>query len=169
MVLSGSPATYVDAVNRAVDIEESLLEAEAPVQPTSGFAFQPVQSMSQSFQSPQGSQQSNRQQFRPRGKQFKKKANSSSSGSVSSGSSGSGSMSCGQCGGKHPNSQCRGSTRRFDGYRPSANTQSPSLAQGELLALTNAHQPQLLSVVFRFGLYVPAADLYQQLIIPSAD
>ncbi|KZV20535.1 kelch-like protein 8 [Dorcoceras hygrometricum] len=26
-----------------------------------------------------------------------------------------------------------------------------------------------LSVVFRFGLYVPAADLYQQLIIPSAD
>ncbi|KZV52902.1 hypothetical protein F511_36203 [Dorcoceras hygrometricum] len=111
MVLSGSPATYVDAVNRAVDIEESLLEAEAPVQPTSGRAFHPVQSMSQSFQSPQGSQQSNRQQFRPQGKQFKKKANSSSSGSVSSGSSGSGSMSCGQCGEKHPTSQCRGVQR----------------------------------------------------------
>ncbi|KZV29679.1 hypothetical protein F511_08390, partial [Dorcoceras hygrometricum] len=47
--------------------------------------------------------------FRPRGKQFKKKANSSSSGSASSGSgSGSGSMSCGQCGGRHPTSQCRG-------------------------------------------------------------
>ncbi|KZV20699.1 hypothetical protein F511_09676 [Dorcoceras hygrometricum] len=57
--------------------------------------------------------QSNRQRFRPRGKQFKKKADSSSSGSVSSDSgsgagSGSSGMSCGQCGGRHPTSQCRG-------------------------------------------------------------
>ncbi|KZV36806.1 hypothetical protein F511_27082 [Dorcoceras hygrometricum] len=59
----------------------------------------------------QGSQQqqSNRQTFRPRGKQFKKKADLSSSGSASSGSgSGSSGMSCGQCGGRHPTSQCRG-------------------------------------------------------------
>ncbi|KZV42354.1 hypothetical protein F511_17843 [Dorcoceras hygrometricum] len=68
MVLSGSPATYADAVNRAVDIEESLLEAEASVQPMTGRAFQPVLDVSQSFQSPPGSQQSNRQRFRPRRK-----------------------------------------------------------------------------------------------------
>ncbi|KZV31268.1 hypothetical protein F511_13062, partial [Dorcoceras hygrometricum] len=46
--------------------------------------------------------------FKPRGKQFKKKAHSSSSGSVISGGSSSGSMFCGQCGGKHETSQCRG-------------------------------------------------------------
>ncbi|KZV50762.1 hypothetical protein F511_27964 [Dorcoceras hygrometricum] len=38
-----------------------------------------------------------------------------------------------------------GSTRRFDGYRPSANTQSPSLAQGELLATPTTKQSQLLN------------------------
>ncbi|KZV49686.1 hypothetical protein F511_17049 [Dorcoceras hygrometricum] len=119
MVLSGSPATFMDAVNNAVDIEESLMDPEAPVhqttthasQPaqawdieeslmdpeapvhqTTTHASQPAQAVSQSYQSPQGSQQSGRQQFRPRGKQFKKKGHSSSSGSVSSGSdSGSGS------------------------------------------------------------------------------
>ncbi|KZV20643.1 hypothetical protein F511_30782 [Dorcoceras hygrometricum] len=48
---------------------------------TTGRAPQPVQAVSQSYQSPQGSQQSSRQQFRPRGKQFKKKGHSSSSGS----------------------------------------------------------------------------------------
>ncbi|KZV46154.1 hypothetical protein F511_23890 [Dorcoceras hygrometricum] len=37
-----------------------------------------------------------------------------------------------------------GSTRRFDDYSPSANTQSPSLAPGELLATTNKKQTQLL-------------------------
>ncbi|KZV24828.1 hypothetical protein F511_13106 [Dorcoceras hygrometricum] len=84
MVLSGSPATYIDAVNRAVDIEESLSEVEAPIQPTTGHTYQPVQDASQSFYSPQGSQQQTiRQRIRPRGKQFKKKANSSSSGSAS--------------------------------------------------------------------------------------
>ncbi|KZV47424.1 patatin-like protein 2 [Dorcoceras hygrometricum] len=38
-----------------------------------------------------------------------------------------------------------GFTRRFDGYRPSANTQSPSLAQGELLATPITKQSQLLN------------------------
>ncbi|KZV28236.1 hypothetical protein F511_02106 [Dorcoceras hygrometricum] len=109
MVLSGSPATYIEAMNRAVDIEESLLEEGAPTQPTIGRTFQPVQDASQSFYSPQGSQQqTNRQRFRPRGKQFKKKGNSSSSGSASSGGSGSGSVLCGQCGGRHLTSQCQG-------------------------------------------------------------
>ncbi|KZV38177.1 rab9 effector protein with kelch motif-like [Dorcoceras hygrometricum] len=99
MVLSGSPVTYAEAVDRAVDIEESLLEEQAPVQPSVGRSFQPVQDVSQSFQTPQGLQQSNRQRFKPRGKQFK--AHSSSSGSLSSGGSSSGGAFCGQCGGKH--------------------------------------------------------------------
>ncbi|KZV48901.1 hypothetical protein F511_16817 [Dorcoceras hygrometricum] len=45
----------------------------------------------------------------PRGKQIKKRSNSSSSGSVSSGGSGSGGgVTCGQYGGLHMTSQCRG-------------------------------------------------------------
>ncbi|KZV52253.1 hypothetical protein F511_14149 [Dorcoceras hygrometricum] len=109
MVLSGSPATFIDAVNRAMDIEESLLEVEALIQLATGRTYQLVQDALQSFHSPQGSQQLSRQQFRPRGKQFKKKANSSSSGSASSGSgSGTNGMPCVQCGGRHPTSQCRG-------------------------------------------------------------
>ncbi|KZV48695.1 hypothetical protein F511_16894 [Dorcoceras hygrometricum] len=91
MVLSGSPGTFMEAVNNVVDIEESLMDTDAPVQQTTGRASRPVQAVSQSYQSPQGSQQSSHHQFRPRGKQFKKKGNSSSSGSVSSGS-GSGSV-----------------------------------------------------------------------------
>ncbi|KZV31966.1 hypothetical protein F511_39853 [Dorcoceras hygrometricum] len=62
-----------------------------------------------SFQSPQVPQQSNHQRVKPRGKQFKKRSNSSSSGSVSSGGSVSGGgVTCGQCGGRHMTSQCRG-------------------------------------------------------------
>ncbi|KZV18510.1 hypothetical protein F511_10260 [Dorcoceras hygrometricum] len=68
MVLSGSPATFMEAVNNVVDIEESLMDPEAPVHQTTGRDSQPVQEVSQSYQSPQGSQQSSRQQFRPRGK-----------------------------------------------------------------------------------------------------
>ncbi|KZV15842.1 hypothetical protein F511_18599 [Dorcoceras hygrometricum] len=138
-------ATYIDAVNRAVDIVESLLVVEAPIQPTTGRTYQPVQDASQSFHSPQESQQqSNCKRFRPRGKHFKKKANSSSSGYASSGSgSGSGGMSCVQCGGRHPTSQCRGAaidppirsttrfnlppsiyTRRLDGFSTDGNSSS---------------------------------------------
>ncbi|KZV18694.1 hypothetical protein F511_14204 [Dorcoceras hygrometricum] len=93
MVFSGSPATFMEAVKNAVVIEESLMDPDAPVPQTTGRASQPAQVMSQSYQSPQGSQQSSRQQFRPRGKQFKKKGHSSSSGS---------------CGGRHDTSKCRG-------------------------------------------------------------
>ncbi|KZV40442.1 hypothetical protein F511_41440 [Dorcoceras hygrometricum] len=81
MVLAGSPATYAEAVDRAVDIEESLLEASNQIQPTAGRTFQPVIEVMQPFQPPHTSQQSNRQRFKPRGKQFKKRENLSSSGS----------------------------------------------------------------------------------------
>ncbi|KZV50376.1 hypothetical protein F511_08021 [Dorcoceras hygrometricum] len=108
MVLAGSPTTYAEDMDRAVDIEESLLEAQNQVQLTAGRTFQPVLEVMHPFQPPQTSQQSNHQRFKPRGKQFKKWANSSSSGSVSSGSNGSGGVTCGQCGGRHMTSQCRG-------------------------------------------------------------
>ncbi|KZV45866.1 hypothetical protein F511_30184 [Dorcoceras hygrometricum] len=109
-----NPPTFSAA--EGVDIEQRLMEVEAPIQQTTVRTYQPVQDASQSFYSPQGSQQqqqSNRQRFRPRGKNFKKKVDSSSSGSVSYGSgsgsgSGSSGMSCRQCGGRHPTSQCRG-------------------------------------------------------------
>ncbi|KZV39423.1 hypothetical protein F511_31267 [Dorcoceras hygrometricum] len=71
---------------------------------------QPSQSV-QSSHPPQQqvAQQSGHHRFRPRGRQFKKKFGFSSSGS---GSSSSGSSSkvefCGQCGGKHPTTQCVG-------------------------------------------------------------
>ncbi|KZV25592.1 hypothetical protein F511_20946, partial [Dorcoceras hygrometricum] len=42
MVLVGSPATYAEAVDRAVDIEESLMEVHNQVQPIAGRSFQPV-------------------------------------------------------------------------------------------------------------------------------
>ncbi|KZV50370.1 hypothetical protein F511_08015 [Dorcoceras hygrometricum] len=61
MVLSGSPATFMEAVNNAVDIEESLMDPEAPVHQTTVRASQPAQAVSQSYPSPQGSQQSSRQ------------------------------------------------------------------------------------------------------------
>ncbi|KZV21071.1 hypothetical protein F511_12098 [Dorcoceras hygrometricum] len=56
MVLSGSPVTYIDSVNRAMDIEESLMEVEASIQPTTGHTYHPVQDASHSFYSPQGLQ-----------------------------------------------------------------------------------------------------------------
>ncbi|KZV52566.1 hypothetical protein F511_26793 [Dorcoceras hygrometricum] len=68
MVLAGSPATYAEAVDRAVDIEESFLEAQNQVQLTAGYTFQSVPEAMPSFQPPQTSQQSNRQRFKPRGK-----------------------------------------------------------------------------------------------------
>ncbi|KZV33889.1 hypothetical protein F511_11099 [Dorcoceras hygrometricum] len=109
MMLAGSPVTYAEAVDRAVDIEESLMEVQNQVQPIAGRSFQPVPEVMTSFQSPQVLQQSNSQRFEPRGKQFKNRSNSSYSGSVSSGGSGSrGGVTCGQCGGCHMTSQFRG-------------------------------------------------------------
>ncbi|KZV24043.1 replication protein A 70 kDa DNA-binding subunit C-like [Dorcoceras hygrometricum] len=108
MVLAGSAVTYAESVDRTVDIEESLLEAQNQVQPTVVRIFQPVLNVTKPSQPPQLSHQSNFQRFKPRGKQFKRRSNSISSGSVSSGGSGSGGVSCGQCGGRHRTLQCRG-------------------------------------------------------------
>ncbi|KZV27946.1 DNA/RNA polymerase superfamily protein [Dorcoceras hygrometricum] len=88
----------VEDVTRHIGGMELVL---AIFRPTTGRVFQPALDMSHSFQSPQGSQQSNCQRYRPRGKQFKKRSNSSSSASVSSGGSGSGGgVTCGQCEGR---------------------------------------------------------------------
>ncbi|KZV17278.1 hypothetical protein F511_19299 [Dorcoceras hygrometricum] len=55
MVLAGSPVTYAEVVDRAVDIEESLLEAQNQVQSIVGRSFQPVPEGTHSFQPPQTS------------------------------------------------------------------------------------------------------------------
>ncbi|KZV57790.1 hypothetical protein F511_24272 [Dorcoceras hygrometricum] len=55
---------YAEVVDRSVDIEESLLEAQTQVQ-TAGRTFQPVPKAMPSFQPPQNSQQPNRQRFKP--------------------------------------------------------------------------------------------------------
>ncbi|KZV53490.1 hypothetical protein F511_14856, partial [Dorcoceras hygrometricum] len=57
MVLAGSPATYAEVVDRAVDIKESLMGAQNQVQPIAGRSFQPVPEAMPSFQSPQVPQQ----------------------------------------------------------------------------------------------------------------
>ncbi|KZV50865.1 hypothetical protein F511_12753 [Dorcoceras hygrometricum] len=95
-----------------------------------------------SFQPPQTSQQSNRQRFKSRGKKFKRRSNTSYSGSVSSCHSGSGGVSCGQCGGRHMTSQCRGfqgncykcgKTGNLAKACPSARGQPSNLSQQESL------------------------------------
>ncbi|KZV39924.1 ankyrin repeat-containing protein-like [Dorcoceras hygrometricum] len=68
----------VEDVTRQIGGMELVL---AIFRPKPGRVFQPALDVSHSFQSPQGSQQSNRQRYSPRGKQFKKRSNSSSSAS----------------------------------------------------------------------------------------
>ncbi|KZV24573.1 hypothetical protein F511_10214 [Dorcoceras hygrometricum] len=68
MVLASSPATYDEAVDRAVHIEETLMEAQNLVQPIARRSFKPMPETMPSFQSPQVPQQSNHQRFKPRGK-----------------------------------------------------------------------------------------------------
>ncbi|KZV41895.1 hypothetical protein F511_21340, partial [Dorcoceras hygrometricum] len=51
MVLSGSPETFMEAVNNAVDIEESLMDHEAPIHQTTACASQSAQAVSQSYHS----------------------------------------------------------------------------------------------------------------------
>ncbi|KZV43183.1 hypothetical protein F511_23659 [Dorcoceras hygrometricum] len=93
-------------VTRLIGELESVL---SKFRPTTGRTFQSMRDASQSFHSPQRSQQANRRKFRPRGKQFKKGSNTSSSGSLSSsGSSFGGGVTCEQCGGRHMTSRCRG-------------------------------------------------------------
>ncbi|KZV44899.1 hypothetical protein F511_17878 [Dorcoceras hygrometricum] len=115
-VLAGSPASYAEAVDWAIDIEEGLQNRRSRVRPQGVqgsrpvvLGVQPSQSV-QSSQPPQQqvAQQPGHQRFRPHGRQFKKKSGSSSSGSGSSSSGSSKVEYCCQCGGKHPTAQCVG-------------------------------------------------------------
>ncbi|KZT76716.1 hypothetical protein F511_46259 [Dorcoceras hygrometricum] len=85
----GIQQTEVADVTRLIGELESVL---LRFRPTTGRTYQLVQDASQPFYSPQGSPQANRQRFNPRGKQFKKRSNLSSSSSVSSGGNRSGSV-----------------------------------------------------------------------------
>ncbi|KZV57418.1 hypothetical protein F511_04855 [Dorcoceras hygrometricum] len=88
-VLAGSPASYAEAVDRAIDIEEGLQNRRSRVRPQvvqGNHPMVPVVQPSQSVQSSQPpqqqvAQQPGHQRFRPRGRLFKKKSGSSSSGS----------------------------------------------------------------------------------------
>ncbi|KZV17264.1 hypothetical protein F511_19285 [Dorcoceras hygrometricum] len=80
LVLAGSPTSYADVVDKAMDIEEGLRNRRSRVQPQAAQGTRPnvpgVQppQFPQSSQQPQQSvQQSGRHRFRPRGHQFKKK------------------------------------------------------------------------------------------------
>ncbi|XP_073270428.1 uncharacterized protein [Primulina huaijiensis] len=110
MVMAGSPTTYAEAVDKAIGIEAGLRrgkQPQAPQMPSSGSYFS---AGTTSFPSQQSYQQKQKQ-FRPKGKQFKKKYQSSSSSSSSSQSATGGQypvIYCDRCGGRHPTAQCRG-------------------------------------------------------------
>ncbi|KZV16293.1 glutamate receptor 2.7-like [Dorcoceras hygrometricum] len=94
-------------------VEEPQVSGSSSSSPrfTSQFSgAQPPQFPQSSQQQPQQlAQQSGFHRFRPRGHQFKNKQGSSSSGSVSLSSSSSPRATfCGQCGGRHPSTQCTG-------------------------------------------------------------
>ncbi|KZV41564.1 hypothetical protein F511_23400 [Dorcoceras hygrometricum] len=57
LVLAGSPSTFAEAVDRVVDIVESLLDAQTRVKPIDRRGFHPVPEGMYSFQLPQTSQQ----------------------------------------------------------------------------------------------------------------
>ncbi|KZV37514.1 hypothetical protein F511_09681, partial [Dorcoceras hygrometricum] len=60
LVLAGAPLTYAEAVNRADDIEESLLDAPTQVPMAIGRGYLHAPEGRHSSQYPQTSQQSNR-------------------------------------------------------------------------------------------------------------
>ncbi|KZV25141.1 hypothetical protein F511_42453 [Dorcoceras hygrometricum] len=111
-VLSGSPLTYAEAVEKAIEIDLGLRHDPTP--PISGGPYGPMsipyyppqQPSQQPYMRPQKSK------FRPKGKFFKKKGQSSSSSSSSEAQSGTGGqypmMFCERCGGRHPTAQCFG-------------------------------------------------------------
>ncbi|XP_073057375.1 uncharacterized protein [Primulina eburnea] len=118
LVMTGSPNTYVQAVEMAKKIEASLLRGESRPVPVPASISQgsgshmPMPAGLSPYQPQQSSQQPKQQRFRARGKQFKKKSQSSSSSSGSTrGSSVVGSLNalyCDRCGGRHFSSQCVG-------------------------------------------------------------
>ncbi|XP_075499765.1 uncharacterized protein LOC142538300 [Primulina tabacum] len=114
LVMTGSPNTYIQAVEKANKIEASLLRGDPQPGPSS-VSQGSGSSMSMPvdlppYQPVQSYQQPKQQRYKTKGKQFKKKSQSSSSSSGSArggGSVGSSStVHCDRCGGRHFSSQC---------------------------------------------------------------
>ncbi|XP_073304577.1 uncharacterized protein [Primulina huaijiensis] len=121
LVVAGAPVNYADAVEKAKNVEASLLLAEPQsVQPGFPQSFggnvpmpvgAPLYRPLLPYQPSQSYQQPKQQHFKAKGKQFKKqsRSSSSSSGSQRGGSVGSpGGVFCDRCGGKHISTQCTG-------------------------------------------------------------
>ncbi|XP_073280515.1 uncharacterized protein [Primulina huaijiensis] len=116
LVMTGSPNTYIQAVEKAKKIEASLLRGDPQPGPSSvsqgsgSSMLMPVDLPP--YQPVQSYQQPKQQRYKAKGKQFKKKSQSSSSSSGSArggGSVGSSStVHCDRCGGRHFSSQCVG-------------------------------------------------------------
>ncbi|XP_073027258.1 uncharacterized protein [Primulina eburnea] len=116
LVMTGSPNTYIQAVEKARKIEASLLRGDPQPGPSS-VSQGSGSSMSMPvdlppYQPVQSYQQPKQPRYKVKGKQFKKKSQSSSSSSGSArggGSVGSSStVHCDRCGGRHFSSQCVG-------------------------------------------------------------
>ncbi|XP_073033793.1 uncharacterized protein [Primulina eburnea] len=116
LVMTGSPNTYIQSVEKAKKIEASLLRGDPQPGPSS-VSQGSGSSMSMPvdlppYQPVQSYQQPKQQRYKAKGKQFKKKSQSSSSSSGTArggGSVGSSStMHCDRCGGRHFSSQCVG-------------------------------------------------------------
>ncbi|XP_075475885.1 uncharacterized protein LOC142514631 [Primulina tabacum] len=116
LVMTGSPNTYIQAVEKAKKIEASLLRGDPQPGPSS-VSQGSGSSMSMPvdlppYQPVQSYQQPKQQRYKVKGKQFKKKSQSSSSSSGNArggGSVGSSStVHCDRCGGRHFSSQCVG-------------------------------------------------------------
>ncbi|XP_073064012.1 uncharacterized protein [Primulina eburnea] len=116
LVMTGSPNTYIQAVEKAKKIEASLLR-EDPQPGPSSVSQGSGSSMSMpvdlpTYQPVQSYQQPKQRRYKAKGKQFKKKSqsNSSSSGSARGGGSvgSSNTVHCARCGGRYFSSQCVG-------------------------------------------------------------
>ncbi|XP_075494729.1 uncharacterized protein LOC142532293 [Primulina tabacum] len=116
LVMTGSPNTYIQAVEKAKKIEASLLRGDPQPGPSS-VSKGSGSSMSMPLDLPpyqpvQSYQQPKQQRYKVKGKQFKKKSQSSSSSSGSARGGGtvgsSSTVHCDRCGGRHFSSQCLG-------------------------------------------------------------
>ncbi|KZV33383.1 hypothetical protein F511_12944 [Dorcoceras hygrometricum] len=106
-IQSSAFLALANAVNRAVDLTESLTVGQTRVQQSTGHSVDPVPSGTSSSQPSVAPQSLSRQRFRPKGRHFKRSSSSSSSSGGSGGVRTNVSY-CGQCGGKHRPSQCVG-------------------------------------------------------------
>ncbi|XP_073015083.1 uncharacterized protein [Primulina eburnea] len=121
LVIAGAPVNYADAVEKAKNVEASLLLAE-PQSAQPGFPQSfggnvpmpvgaPLYPSLLPYQPSQPYQQPKQKNFKAKGKQFKKQTRSSSSSSGSQRGSSVGSPAgvfCDRCGGKHFSTQCTG-------------------------------------------------------------